>query len=120
MSNYPQNDPAGANAFYTQPMMTGVQNIEANPPVPPQNGPGAASMYYTQPMMDNAQNVSGMPQNGPMGANSLPGLPVPPPSIEPRVRTDPRVISMQKQAQMGIFVLPGQEKQGDTEDKPLP
>jgi hypothetical protein len=117
MSNYPQNDPGAAGAFYTQPMMTSAQNtLNTNAPGTPQHGPG---VYYTEPMMTSAQDVAGAPQNGPVGTNASSAMPVPPPSIEPQVRTDPRVIAMQKQAQMGIFVLPGQDKKEGAEDKSL-
>ncbi|GHO96171.1 hypothetical protein KSF_062190 [Reticulibacter mediterranei] len=121
MPNYPQNGPGAASAFYTQPMMTSAQNV-AGAPAMPQNDPASASMFYTEPMMTSAQNGMDVPdnsQNGPMGANSSPATPVPPPSIEPGIRTDPRVIAMQKQAQMGIFVLPGQDKQEGTESESL-
>jgi hypothetical protein len=125
MPNYPQNDPGSASALYTEPMMTSAQNIlDVNVPNAPQNNPGAVSAFYTEPMMTNVQNVLGtegpdMAQNGPVGTNLPPAMPVSPPSIEPQVRTDPRVIAMQKQAQMGIFVLPGQDKQEDAEDRSL-
>jgi hypothetical protein len=102
-------------------MMTSAQNVAGMPGMP-QNDPAAASMLYTEPMMTSVQNgmdVPGSPQGGPMGANVSPATPAPPPSIEPEIRTDPRVIAMQKQAQMGIFVLPGQDKKEGTEGESL-